>query len=96
MMNWTILFEIIEINAPVFVWSLHNVTTFEFNSNKSSAGAHNGKSAASNGLWHMDSHHSLIRWDFLLHGEIERYYWLIPFLQCSANNKTDTAVSLFE
>ena len=42
------------------------------------------------------SHHSLIRWGFLLQGAIDQYSQLITFLQCSANNKAETTVSLFE
>ena len=51
---------------------------------------------APNSLWHIDSHHSLIRWGFVLHGAIDGYSRLITFLQCSTNNKAETAVSLFE
>ena len=47
-------------------------------------------------MWHIDSHHSLIRWGFVLHGAIDGYSRLITFLQCSTNNKAETAVSLFE
>ena len=32
----------------------------------------------------------------MLHGAKDGYSQLITFLQCSANNKTETAVSLFE
>ena len=49
-----------------------------------------------NSLWHIDSHHSLIRWGFVLHGAIDGYSRLITFLQCSTNNKAENAVSLFE
>ena len=51
---------------------------------------------APNSLWHIDSHHSFIRWGFVLHGVIDGYSRLITFLQCSTNNKAETAVSLFE
>ena len=49
-----------------------------------------------NSLWHIDSHHSSIRWGFVLHGAIDGYSRLITFLQCSTNNKAETAASLFE
>ena len=45
-------------------------------------------------MWHIDSHHSFIRWGFVLHEAIDRYSRLITFSQCSTNNKP--AVSLFE
>ena len=45
---------------------------------------------------HRDSHYSLIRWGFVLHGEIDGHSWLIKSLQCSTNNKAETAVSLLE
>ena len=51
---------------------------------------------APNSLWRIDSHHSLIQWGFVLHGDIDGYSRLITFLHCSANNKAETAVSLFE
>ena len=51
---------------------------------------------APNSLWHTDSHHSLIRWGFVLHGAIDGHSRLITFLQCSTNNKAETAISLFE
>ena len=51
---------------------------------------------APNNLWQIDSHHSLIRWCFALHGEIDRYSRLITFLLCSTNNKAETTASLFE
>ena len=51
---------------------------------------------APNSLWHIDSHHSFIRWGFVLHGVIDGYSRLITFLQCSTNNKSKTAVSLFK
>ena len=35
---------------------------------------------APNSLWHIDGHHSLIRWSFVLHEVIDGYSRLITFL----------------
>ena len=35
---------------------------------------------APNSLWHIDGHHSLIRWGFVLHEVIDGYSRLITFL----------------
>ena len=51
---------------------------------------------APNSLWHVDSHHSLIRWGFVLHGAINAYSRLITFLQCSTSNKAEIVVGFFE
>ena len=49
-----------------------------------------------NSLWHMDGHHSLIRWGFVIHGCIDGYSRRINFLHCSTNNLATTVLSLFE
>ena len=36
-----------------------------------------------NSLWHLDGHHSLIRWGFIIHGCIDDYSRRITFLHCS-------------
>ena len=51
---------------------------------------------APNSLWHIDSHHSLIRWGFVIHGGIDGFSRMIVFLHCSTNNKADTVSNLFE
>ena len=51
---------------------------------------------ALNSLWHLDGHHSLINWGFVIHGTIDGYSRLITFLRCSTNNKAETVVNLFE
>ncbi len=48
-----------------------------------------------NSLWHMDGHHSLIRWGFVVHGGVDGYSRLIVFLYCSTNNRSDTVTELF-
>ena len=51
---------------------------------------------APNSLWHIDSHHSLIRWGFVIHGGIDDFSRMIVFLHCSTNNKADAVSNLFE
>ena len=40
----------------------------------------------SNSLWHIDGHHSLIRWRMVVHGAIDGYSRTIVYLACSTNN----------
>ena len=49
-----------------------------------------------NFLWHLDGHHSLIRWGFAIHGCINGYSRRIIFLHCSTNNLASTVLHLFE
>lgn len=49
-----------------------------------------------NSLWHMDGHHSLIRWGFVIHGCVDGYSRRINFLHCSTNNLATTVLSLFQ
>ena len=46
-----------------------------------------------NSLWHIDGHHSLIRWGFVIHGCIDGFSRIITFLRCSTNNRSDTVMS---
>ena len=48
-----------------------------------------------NSLWHIDGHHSLINWGFVIHGAIDGFSRMIVFLKCSTNNKKETVHSLF-
>ena len=48
-----------------------------------------------NSLWHIDGHHSLIRWRFVIHGGIDGYSRMIVYLQCSTNNKAESVFSYF-
>ena len=50
----------------------------------------------SNSLWHCDSHQSLIRWGFVIHGGIDGFSRYIVYLHCSTNNKKETVLDLFE
>lgn len=44
---------------------------------------------------HIDGHHKLIRWRFVIHGGIDGFSRCIVFLQCSTNNKSETVTALF-
>lgn len=48
-----------------------------------------------NSLWHLDGHHSLVSWGFVIHGAIDGYSRLITYLQCSTNNRSETVKELF-
>lgn len=48
-----------------------------------------------NSLWHIDGHHSLIRWGFVVHGGIDGFSRLIVYLHCSTNNCSSTVMELF-
>ena len=47
-------------------------------------------------LWHIDGHHSLIRWRIVVHGGIDGFSRLITYLHCSTNNRADTVFTLFQ
>ena len=49
-----------------------------------------------NSLWHIDGHHSLIRWRFVVHGGIDGFSRCITYLHCSTNNSSVTVFKLFE
>ena len=44
---------------------------------------------------HVDGHHKLIRWRFVVHGGIDGFSRCIVYLCCSTNNRADTVSSLF-
>ena len=48
-----------------------------------------------NSLWHLDGHHSLITWGFVIHGAIDGYSRMIVFLKCATNNRNETVLELF-
>lgn len=48
-----------------------------------------------NSLWHLDGHHSLIRWKLVIHGCIDGYSRRIIFLKCNSNNLAETVLDLF-
>lgn len=47
-------------------------------------------------LWHIDGKHKLIRWGFIIHGDIDGYSRKIVYLWCSANNKLEKVMSLLD
>ncbi|XP_028410615.1 uncharacterized protein LOC114533306 [Dendronephthya gigantea] len=48
-----------------------------------------------NSLWHLDGHHSLIRWKFVIHGCCDGKSRKIMYLKCNTNNRAETVLNLF-
>ena len=48
-----------------------------------------------NSLWHIDGHHKLIKWRFVVHGGIDGFSRTIVYLRCSTNNLASTVMSSF-
>ena len=48
-----------------------------------------------NSLWHIDGHHSLVNWGFVIHGGIDGFSRLIVYLHCSNTNRKETVTHLF-
>eukprot|EP00794_Sanderia_malayensis_P004150 gene4150-4703_t len=48
-----------------------------------------------NSLWHIDGHHSLIRWKFVIHGCVDGKSRKVMFLHCNTNNLSQTVLALF-
>ena len=48
-----------------------------------------------NSLWHMDGHHSLIRWRFVVHGCVDGFSRMIVYLACATNNRAATVFKMF-
>ena len=48
-----------------------------------------------NSLWHLDGHHSLIRWKLVIHGCVDGFSRRIIYLRCSSNNLAETVMNLF-
>ncbi|XP_064633655.1 uncharacterized protein LOC135491614 [Lineus longissimus] len=47
-------------------------------------------------LWHIDGHHKLIRWKFVIHGGVDGFSRLIVYLKCSTNNRSSTVLHAFQ
>ena len=50
---------------------------------------------APNSLWHVDTNHKLIRWNFIIVGGIDGFSRLPVMLKCTNNNKSETVLSCF-
>jgi hypothetical protein len=48
-----------------------------------------------NSLWHLDGHHSLIRWKLVIHGCIDGFSRRIMYSRCSSNNLSESVLELF-
>ena len=48
-----------------------------------------------NSLWHIDGHHKLINWRFVIHGAINRFSRTVLYLHCSTNNLASTVMNSF-
>ena len=48
-----------------------------------------------NQLWHVDTNHKLVRWNFITVGGIDGFSRLPVMLECTNNNKADTLLSCF-
>ena len=53
------------------------------------------KVPGANSLWHIDGHHSLVRWRLIIHAGIDGFSRMIVFLKCSNNNKSSTVMTEF-
>lgn len=51
--------------------------------------------AMPNSLWHIDGHHKLIRWRFVVHGGVDGFSRLPVYLQASSNNTAETVLQCF-
>ncbi|XP_052219956.1 uncharacterized protein LOC127837146 [Dreissena polymorpha] len=48
-----------------------------------------------NSVWHLDTHHSLIRWGIVVHGGIDGHSRLVSFLRAATCNTSKAAASFF-
>ena len=48
-----------------------------------------------NSVWHIDGHHKLIRWRFVIHGAIDGFSRTIIYLKCCDNNRALTVLESF-
>ena len=43
-----------------------------------------------NAVWHIDGHHKLIRWRFVIHAAIDGFSRSITYVKCADNNRAPT------
>ena len=48
-----------------------------------------------NSVWHIDSHHKMVRWRFIVHGAIDGFSRTVIYLRCFDNNQASTVLDLF-
>ena len=48
-----------------------------------------------NALWHVDTHHKLIRWRFVIHAGIDGFSRTVVYAKCADNNRAATSVEAF-
>jgi len=48
-----------------------------------------------NHVWHLDGHHKLIRWGLVTMGCLDGYSRAVIYLSCNNNNRSTTALALF-
>ena len=48
-----------------------------------------------NYMWHIDTHHKLIKWRYVIHGGIDGFSRTITYLGCANNNRSSTAFEYF-
>ena len=48
-----------------------------------------------NAVWHIDGHHKLIRWRFVVHAAIDGFSRVIPYIKCADNNRASTVLEVF-
>ena len=49
-----------------------------------------------NYIWHVDGHHKMIRWRFVIHAAIDGFSRTIIYLNCADNNRALTVLDLFQ
>ena len=48
-----------------------------------------------NAMWHIDGHHKLIKWRFVIHAGVDGFSRTIVYIKCATNNRAVTAFSSF-
>lgn len=48
-----------------------------------------------NAIWHIDTHHKLIRWRFIIHAGVDGFSRTIVYIKCDNNNRASTALNFF-